>query len=366
MDQQDRSARGKVPFSYAGGCKRRSGFTLVELLVVISIIALLIAILLPSLSRARDSAKALKCLSNVRGLGQAGMLFANEHSNRFQLAAQEKTRAVVDSARTKYAYQGNGEILAWPVALAKYAGLADLTKNYEWAVRADDFADARTRQQYMSQDFQLAVCPSDEVLISTPFYPQDAGGGNDGLMSLPSELNLPDGKQYWGYLSYGINEDVVGADDDQGPNAAQYDCWRYDVTAGQDCRGQLDPTTSCTAGKRLEGDLDRIFDPATVLLLIDAGPESEGEAIADPLGYANLIISAQATGPYLADFQTKWIRRTPKNRHRDGALNVLFADFHGDKVRPTGYWSSETLRDIPMDYDKKVRVSPYQDMMYDD
>lgn len=65
----------------------RSAFTLVELLVVIGIIAVLVAILLPALNRARESANRVSCLSNLRQIGNAFFMYTGENHGWFPCVA---------------------------------------------------------------------------------------------------------------------------------------------------------------------------------------------------------------------------------------------------------------------------------------
>ncbi len=142
--------------------RHTKAFTLIELLVVIAIIALLIAILLPSLARARELAKRTTCASHLKSVGTASEIYSNDNKGSWMIPAHSTVR-----------WPPKGEVIVWPGQIGGHSpGTTDqIFREYQWSNAAEDPNDARavsvTRALFMlirdsRVDQEIMTCPSSD------------------------------------------------------------------------------------------------------------------------------------------------------------------------------------------------------------
>jgi prepilin-type N-terminal cleavage/methylation domain-containing protein/prepilin-type processing-associated H-X9-DG protein len=152
------------------------GFTLVELLVVLGIIAVLIALLMPSLSAARSHAATIQCGANLHSIGQAMQQYANDFKGR------------VPRGYYYSPFYQQGHIL-WAEAFSRYVGQpveeADVTAN------RDRLMAPKFRQIHV---YQCPVFPNEEQPVDyvvSSWLPGGNSGGDDGASINITRLPRP-------------------------------------------------------------------------------------------------------------------------------------------------------------------------------
>ena len=320
------------------------GFTLVELLVVIGIIALLISILLPSLNRAREAAKATVCLSNQRQMAVAVVMMSTERGVTPTLSDDYVVKQV-DPTGKKWTYReeptasdGTGKSLLDPYSqLLPFLG--------------DDTGTTFKDSQNFSKVF---LCPSDPAdnpqvdaagkLVPGTGYVIPANTTNQGvpvsygfnadICSISSPAT--GGKSQCGIKIIGvINSPFPYADD--GGNMG--------VKVGRSAECRLTRVKDAT-NTLLLGDCATLRAASEIQPLIDAGNDNDRP---DMLAYFSNYMQYNGRDPQLwgtmgGVLQTPWLAwRVPLNRHdasarnadnpdvtvqKGGKINVTFADGH--------------------------------------
>ena len=156
--------RNATPARTTNGSRR--GFTLVELLVVIGIIALLISILLPSLAKARRSANTVKCAANLRSIMQAVHMYASQNRDAFPGGALTTGRFLFDNNwNTVSTYSNNNcpdicGVSDWMSPVAKMMGI-DFNTGPTQADRLERFETLRNHPAF--------TCPEAADIMAVGF-----------------------------------------------------------------------------------------------------------------------------------------------------------------------------------------------------
>jgi prepilin-type N-terminal cleavage/methylation domain-containing protein/prepilin-type processing-associated H-X9-DG protein len=241
--------------------RRRRGFTLIELLVVIAIIGILAAMLFPVFARARESARKIQCLSNVKNIAMAFQMYLTDYDS---LPPKEHRAEVIDLfCGNEPSATGKNPYLRIPVILDEYIKNRDV-----WRCPSAKYAQGAMAIMPGPDWFKIWVsysgganCASDAFAGTSPFPPGWGGSITDSFTQ--------------GRTGLGRAGEVGGA---TGAGA-------FEQTIG---------TTAC-AGRELK--TSAVNDPAKYIVCGDSGIRPEYMKLSD-LAYPDVCKVEASPGCY--------------------------------------------------------------------
>ncbi len=209
----------------AGSWLRDAGFTLIELLVVIAIIAILAAMLLPALSRAKCKAQGISCMSNLKQLQTAWIMYAQDNNDRLALNTPLNTSKSPPPTEND----------CWVFTIMTWSG-------GDWVTNPDR-AKVGLLGDYVGKSVAIYKCPADNLLADdgkarTRSYSMNRFMGNKSDGSrwnfFQKSADIKNTTQYFVFLDEhpdGINDGFYACDGMPGGNTANW----QDMPASTHC-----------------------------------------------------------------------------------------------------------------------------------